>query len=98
MASFNRFKSFLLYCLGFVLVSFVCDIRYLRIKIPEKKLCRAVNKKLLEGISVSVETDGLMGISVLWGDWDCRELVQRASFNFGNSLCLPLLCIRTNIL
>jgi hypothetical protein len=68
VASFNRFKSFLLYCLGFVLVSFVCDIRYLRIKIPEKKLCRAVNKKLLEGISVSVETDGLMGISV-----QCRD-------------------------
>lgn len=34
------------------------------------KLCLAVNKKLLEGDSVSSENDGPIGISVLWREWN----------------------------
>lgn len=34
---------------------------------PDKKLCLAVNRKL-ERVSMSAETNGLIGISVLWRD------------------------------
>lgn len=37
-------------------------------KFPEKQLCLAGNKKLLEEVSVSTKTDRLTGVSVLWRD------------------------------
>ena len=39
-------------------------------KIPEKKLCLVVNQKLLQGVSVSSETNGPAGNSVPWRDWN----------------------------
>lgn len=38
-------------------------------KIPKKKLCLAVNGKP-PGVSVSAGTDGSIGISELWRDWN----------------------------
>lgn len=63
--------------------------------IPEKQLCLAGNKNLLEGVSVSAETHG----PVLWRDWNLlfHRLITLFSWVFWNSHSSPhILCFWTN--
>lgn len=60
-------------------------------KIPNKKLCLAVNIKPLEGDSVSTGTDGSTGVSVLWRDWTfagSEAALRWAALSFWNSRSL----------